>query len=358
MLKKSLLIALIATIAMLCGLLYFSAPGSALSNGQLVTLCLGALAWLIVLFLPNHSPQSDTKNLSNNFSDLLNNIQTELTGHITATEAELAQVKSLMDNAIDDLVDSFISLEATTRIEQKLVMLLVSSQNVNDKDENNPFRDMQMKSKLLLQETSDHLNKMIKDAKHNEAACKSIAHIDTAAEQAIESLEAVLGKIGKTADMALVNSVRDSVKTMHGTISEASKVANKLHASSKLLSEESKEVAHKVSTVIAESDNNLSMVANEISLTGSQIEKDVQTAVKSLQFQDMTSQLITQCGERQKIMQQILQAVNAIGNKDSGQTTMPELQAKLRAASAELKQISSARMKQFNVDAGHVELFD
>ena len=43
-------------------------------------------------------------------------MQTEHIGQIITTEAELNQVKSHMDNAINDLVDSYLSLEATTRI--------------------------------------------------------------------------------------------------------------------------------------------------------------------------------------------------------------------------------------------------
>jgi hypothetical protein len=321
MLNKSLVVALIVTIATLCGLFYFSALGSTLSNGQLVTLCIGALAWLVVLFLPNHTPQADANNLSHNFSDLLSNIQTELTNHITATEAELAQVKSLMDNAIDDLVDSFISLETTTRIGQNLVRQMASSKT-DTKDDLNPFKDKQAKSQRLLQETSEILKKLMHDAKQNQLACTSLAESN------------------KNIDAA------------------SSKILSKILLSSDDLRKETKLIASKVADVIQENKDNLSLVADELTATTKQIEKDVQTAVKSLQFQDMTTQLITQCGERQKIMQQILHTANAIGNKDSGQISASELQAKLKAASAELKQISSARMKQFNVDAGHVELFD
>lgn len=317
MLKKSLFISLIVTLATLCGLFYFSAPDSTLSNGQLVTLCLGALAWLVVLFLPNHSPQANANNLSSNFSDLLSNIQTELTSHITATEAELAQVKSLMDNAIDDLVDSFISLETTTRIGQNLVKQMASSKT-DTKDDLNPFKDKQAKSQRLLQETSEILKKLMHDAKQNQLACTSLAESN------------------KNIDAA------------------SSKILSRLLLSSDDLRKETKLVASKVADVIQENIDNLSLVADELTATTKQIEKDVQTAVKSLQFQDMTSQLIAQCGERQKIMQQILHTVNSIGSKDSGQISV----SALKAANAELKKISNVRMKQFNVDAGHVELFD
>ena len=85
-------------------------------------------------------------------------MQTEHNGQIVATEVELNQVKSLMDNAIDNLVDSFVSLKATTRIGQNLISHMISNEN-NNRDELNPFRDRQMKSQSLLKDTSAALAK-------------------------------------------------------------------------------------------------------------------------------------------------------------------------------------------------------
>ena len=85
-------------------------------------------------------------------------MQTEHNGQIVATEVELNQVKSLMDNAIDNLVDSFVSLKVTTRIGQNLISHMISNEN-NNRDELNPFRDRQMKSQSLLKDTLAALTK-------------------------------------------------------------------------------------------------------------------------------------------------------------------------------------------------------
>ena len=85
-------------------------------------------------------------------------MRTEHNGQVVATEVELNQVKSLMDNAIDNLVDSFVSLKATTRIGQNLISHMISNEN-NNRDELNPFRDRQMKSQSLLKDTSAALTK-------------------------------------------------------------------------------------------------------------------------------------------------------------------------------------------------------
>lgn len=198
---------------------------------------------------------------------------------------------------------------------------------------------------------------MIEDAQHNEVACKSLINIELEAEKDIVALEDVLTKLAQTTDNKQLDKIRANAKALHSALTKTSKIVSKLHASSKILVEESTDISQKVTAIISENANNIAMVTDEMAVTATQIEIDVQAAVKSLQFQDMTSQLIVQCGERQRIMQHILNTVNAIGNKDNTADTLSELQAKLIAASNELKQASNVRMKQFNVDAGHVELF-
>lgn len=265
--------------------------------------------------MQNNSASLDAKQLISDFVEMFGALQDALCHQIAATEVELKQVKSLMDGAIDDLVDSFISLEATTRIGQNLVKQMAS--DVTDsKDELNPFKDKQLKSAQLLEETSQALNQLAKDVKENHVTCAMLAGKDSTA----------------------------NTKTALGT----------LEASSSQISLEVKAVVSKINAVMAENKATIQMVADEIALTSSQIEKDVQTAVKSLQFQDMTTQLIVQCGERMKVMQEML---NSVRNISDNSTSSSDLQTKLADIKNIIKQAGKVRMKEFNVDAGSVELF-
>jgi hypothetical protein len=320
--------ALIITLAMLVGVFYFGNSSPTVSSAQAITLCLGALAWIALILTSNSQPQqanqfsaptSNNDSLPNSIAELLGTFQAELSQQVSATEAELKQVKSLMNGAIDDLVDSFISLEATTRIGQNLAKQLALSETDN-KDDHNPFKDKQLQSQQLLHDTADILKKLVKDASQNQVTCASLANFG---------------------------------KNVEGTNSKA---LAKLLLGGDLLLSDTKLVASKVAAVIEENKANIAMVSEEITVTTKQIEADVQTAVKSLQFQDMTTQLITQCNERMHIMQEMLQAISSI---DSDAAHSAEtLQTKLMVARNKLKQAGAARMKQFNVDAGSVELFN
>lgn len=337
--KDKLLIALLLTIITIGGFLFFQSAEMSLATGQVVSLCLGALAWVALLAYPqqssskhpanssqgtNQSTNTDTASLSSSMTNLFNTIQTELNGQIVATEAELNQVKSLMVNAIDDLVDSFVSLEATTRIGQNLISRMISSET-NNRDELNPFRDRQMKSQTLLNETSELLKKLIKDTKQNKTATASLTSLEKISDNA------------------------------------ASKTLAELQKNGDLLHKETKEVSYKVADMIDENKAIILMVADEMATTNAQVAEDVQIAIKSLQFQDMTTQLITQCTERLEMMQKMLSSIESLGqtlgNSQTPEQSMQEWQTKLVAAHHALKQAGNMRMKQFNVDPGSVELF-
>jgi methyl-accepting chemotaxis protein len=366
--KKHWSIALLISIATIFGILYFR-DANAVSTGQMVIIGLSILAWLGMLFIqPTAQPKlnqlaaaptAEVTSLSSHFADLLGTICSELNSQISATEAELNQVKTLMDNAIDGLVDSFISLEATTRIEQNIVMLLVSNEITDEKDELNPFRYRQVKSQQFLQETLKKINRMAESATQGEADYSILAKLRNETQQAADALQSSLDSINKSgASSGIAHEVHDQIAMFLATHNSANKVCSKLEFSSKVLSDQSKEVAQNVGKVIDENKTNISMVADEISMVAAQITNDVQMAVKSLQFQDMTTQLIVQCGERQKMMQNMLNIIGGIGNKDLAlKSSIEEWQAKLTAAHNEIKQTSSTRMKRFNEDAGSVELF-
>jgi ATP-dependent Lon protease len=173
-----------------------------------------------------------------------------------------------------------------------------------------------------MHDTSTILKKLIQDGKQNQVACSSLAETN-------------------------VNTDPVSSKILVGLL-----------LSSDLLHKETKAVASKVATVIEENKTTMSLVADEMAATTTQIEKDVRLAVKSLQFQDMTTQLIVQCGDRLSVMQEMLNAINLFSQKSAPGDSAYVLQTKLSMARDELKQAGDKRMKQFNVDAGSVELFD
>jgi hypothetical protein len=236
---------------------------------------------------------------------------------ITGTETELIQVKKLMDNAIDDIVDSFMSLETSTRIAQHLMKNMAASES-DSSDELNPFHNRKIQSAQLLSDTAAALENMLSKANYHQTTCAQL----------------------------------DSF--------QATEPANKHYKNIQLtgaqLIKEANEIKSKIAALIDDNNNNLTLVTEEISKINLQIEKDVQAAIKSLQFQDMTSQLVVQCIERQHIAKKLLEAFSTINNIDIS-NNQHAWQTTLAALNESLLNISKVRMKVFNVDASSVELF-
>lgn len=365
MLNKNLLCALVISLLTLLGIYSFSNMSAVLNIGLIATLAVSTLAWLFLLMFSQYTSEKklaknqDTNTVAQTVNSLFNAFQSELNTQISATEAELAQVKSLIDNAIDGLVDSFISLEASTRTEQALLILLTSNELSDDSNSNNsamsPFKQKQLKSKQLLSDIASQLNTLIKNTNQNGLASKALKKIEKEAESTVKNLELILDKLGNTVDAIFIDELRNNAHKLHSSINQAGSTADELYADSQLYALESKDIASKINLIMDENASNVAIVAEEIAAATMQIEKDVQAAIKSLQFQDMTTQLITQCSERQKLMQNILTSID-IG-KNNNNISIQELEVKFSAAHAKLKQVSSVRMKQFNIDGGSVELF-
>ena len=365
MLNKNLLCALVISLLTLLGIYSFSNMSAVLNIGLIATLAVSTLAWLFLLMFSQYTSEKklaknqDTNTVAQTVNSLFNAFQSELNTQISATEAELAQVKSLIDNAIDGLVDSFISLEASTRTEQSLLILLTSNELSDDSNSNNsamsPFKQKQLKSKQLLSDIASQLNTLIKNTNQNGLASKALKKIEKEAESTVKNLELILDKLGNTVDAIFIDELRNNAHKLHSSINQAGSTADELYADSQLYALESKDIASKINLIMDENASNVAIVAEEIAAATMQIEKDVQAAIKSLQFQDMTTQLITQCSERQKLMQNILTSID-IG-KNNNNISIQELEVKFSAAHAKLKQVSSVRMKQFNIDGGSVELF-
>ena len=365
MLNKNLLCALVISLLTLLGIYSFSNMSAVLNIGLIATLAVSTLAWLFLLMFSQYTSEKklaknqDTNTVAQTVNSLFNAFQSELNTQISATEAELAQVKSLIDNAIDGLVDSFISLEASTRTEQSLLILLTSNELSDDSNSNNsamsPFKQKQLKSKQLLSDIASQLNTLIKNTNQNGLASKALKKIEKEAESTVKNLELILDKLGNTVDAIFIDELRNNAHKLHSSINQAGSTADELYADSQLYALESKDIASKINLIMDENASNVAIVAEEIAAATMQIEKDVQAAIKSLQFQDMTTQLITQCSERQKLMQNILTSID-IGENNNN-ISIQELEVKFSAAHAKLKQVSSVRMKQFNIDGGSVELF-
>jgi methyl-accepting chemotaxis protein len=103
-------------------------------------------------------------------------------------------------------------------------------------------------------------------------------------------------------------------------------------------------------------NNAMSGVVNDLSVTSRQVKSEVHTAITSLQFQDMASQLVSHAGRRMEALRSILEGIKRIEEKKSA-NKLEHIKTVIRETSELIEKTRHNPVKQVNVDAGDVELF-
>lgn len=106
-----------------------------------------------------------------------------------------------------------------------------------------------------------------------------------------------------------------------------------------------------------ESVERLAQIQSDISL-------HINRAVTSLQFQDLTSQLISRTVQRSAGLRELLCTLDIVGNVipndvgiDEISVVLSEITSKLEQQSVELKSLLRKTVKQQDLDSGDIELF-
>lgn len=96
----------------------------------------------------------------------------------------------------------------------------------------------------------------------------------------------------------------------------------------------------------------------------SEVEVHINSAVRNLQFQDLTSQLVSRTVQRSTGLRDLLCTISLVGNaiqQDSGHAEivllLKEVSRKLELQSAELKSLLRKTVSQQDLGSGDIELF-
>ena len=119
---------------------------------------------------------------------------------------------------------------------------------------------------------------------------------------------------------------------------------------------ESKQNVETMMGEVAKLNDTMAGVIGELSITSGQVKSEVHTAITSLQFQDMASQLVTHAGRRMDALRTILEGIARIEEQRSI-NKLEHVKSVIRETSELIEKTRHNPVKQVNVDAGDVELF-
>ncbi len=325
---------ILATLASLV-LLQFNGAG-ALEKGLL---CATSAVWLFLCYRTSlrlgrkfsaHKESMDgaLSSVTGRTSDLLGSISTGFSNQFSTIRTEHEQVQNIMADAIEKLVNSFTGLEQHSRQQHELAVVLTGSEpSPQSFDQQGSAQSLSFEK--FLQEIETVLRGFIDGANQNGELAKDLAERMKQASHLFNVILNMLGEVKKIADQTNLLAINAAVeaaragKTGKGFAVVAEEVRN-LSVRSNRFSEQIGTSVEGIATALGSVEksindmarNELEMVrdagqkvdglirkstafnagieesARQISRISESVSAEVGSAVTSLQFQDMATQII------------------------------------------------------------------
>lgn len=332
--------------------------------------------------------------LCRNMQEVLSDIELAQHEQINKTQHELSQVKALVNNAIENLVTSFKGLESQSNGQQQVVMGILQQVGTHTRSDSDNSASTN-EALQVIQLFVDGINAMGEGSMELVRAMDvmkgKIVQIDTllgeveaissqtnllALNAAIEAARAGDAGQGFAVVAAEVRSLSqrsnqfsNEIRLQYSGIKKAMEQAGL--AVGRMASQDLKlilESRDRVEQMFADMDSFNALIAKslqDISNTSADISASVSTAVRCLQFEDMTNQLLVHMENRMQCMEDYLSKLSGvsvqIGNFDANgingesQTNLAE-SFKANTAGC-FSQVNRASVSQSAMDGGEAVLF-
>ncbi len=328
--------------------------------------------------------------LADNFDVWLRLLSDEFDSQVGNTRGELTQLQTVMGDAIGKLVDSFTNMEESTSKQHGLVLTLMSQHD----DKNNGSKSTEtVNINQFLSETTATLTMFVENTVQTGALGRELVSKMGEISNKVEKIQSVLSEIEAIASQtnllalnAAIEAARageagrgfavvaDEVRKLslrsndfsseiRTEMTDVSQAVTSAEAVMKTFSEKDMQFAmeskQNVETMMGEVNKlNATMtgVIGELSVTSGQVKSEVHTAITSLQFQDMASQLVTHAGRRMDALKTILDGIARIEEQRSI-NKLEHVKTVIRETSELIEKTRHNPVKQVSVDAGDVELF-
>lgn len=398
--KKSLIIGTAISAGTIAATIALSGKGQALSPAQIAAMVLGL--FFLLLLIARQTPKaaqddhtrlerinSELSSLADSFDGMLRILNEEFNIQVTSTQKELGQLQTLLIDAGGKLVHSFTELESNAHLQQQLVLHITTQQGGGETDSNqitldkflsetsatlgmfvdNTVQGHQQGMNLVskMEQISDQLNKVNNIL--NEVESISSQTNLLALNAAIEAARAgesgrgfavVADEVRKlslrSADFS--TQIRSHMNEVTSAVSQTGTVIQQFSSQNMSFALKSKENVDSMMSTIQGINQTMVDAVQKISHSTSDVEKNVRTAITTMQFEDLATQLLNHAGKRMNIIQSLLNGISHVGVEyQSEPDRLERLRKAIHAVTEMIEKSRHNPVKQVNVEAGGVDFF-
>lgn len=314
----------------------------------------------------------------------------EVGEQLASAHTEMGNTQTILGDAIGKLVATFTAMADEVRTQQDLVLSIVGGKSENEGGTKHKFG-------RFVEETEEAMNEFVDSTVQNSAKAMALVEkIDVINEQ-VGSILNILNEvesIAKQTNLLALNAaieaaragdsgrgfavVADEVRNLSektnkfssqirnlvGNVSEslaaAEQAINSLAASDMTYVIDSKKHVQEMMHDLAELNETIAQDALELERINSKVEQNVAVAVSTLQFQDMSSQLIGHAQLRLSSLQEIANQLSVGANSDSREGYLQQLASykeTLHEHVVSLDEKKTNPVAQDNFATGDIELF-
>ncbi len=358
------------------------------------------ICWVVLLKQVKHAPLTvpDKNNSSSGDALLIHESNTfhvemgrEVSAQLLSAHTELGNTQAILSDAIGTLVSTFTAMADEVRLQQSLVLSI--SGGGGDDQENSTKH----KFELFVNDTEAAMTEFVDTTVHNSAkAMELVEKIDVINEQVSSILDILkeVESIAKQTNLLALNAaieaarageqgrgfavvadevrnlsektnkfssqIRSLVGNVNASLISAEESINSLAASDMTFVMDSKKHVHEMMKDLSDLNANIASDAEELRRINDKVEKNVSVAISTLQFQDMSSQLIGHAQMRLVALQAVAKQMSMGADSPTRSEYLDQISAynsSLHEHIVSLDARKSNPVAQDSFDTGDVELF-
>ncbi len=344
--------------------------------------------------------ETDTtlKSLTSKTHTLFKQIYAESNEQIIGIKQEVKQTQDILADAIHKLVTSFTGMEARTRDQRRLALELT------DSDQGSGESSTQQASfEAFIHETSETLATFVETTVETSKIGMSLVEMMDDIKADVDKIMGALGEIqaiSQQTNLLALNAAIEAARAGEAgrgfavVADEVRKLSTRSNSFSDSIGQHMRRVnvsvqdAEKAITAMASKDMNfalksktrvqdmmqeisvinhkMSTTVDQLSTIANEVEQDVRIAVTSLQFQDLSTQLLAHIQGRVDAIECMLSSIATISMDENGAEPDPADDSSLRLnrfqqgideATEMIKQLKHNPVTQEQMAAGDIELF-